>query len=101
MYGCRKRVISNTIKKFLGINSQEFSCWHSAGLAGDQSHIAGLWALGTLFHCEFDLLAFFEVLEAFTLDGGEVDKDVRAALTGDKAVAFASIEPFDCADDTI
>jgi hypothetical protein len=78
-----------------------FFCWHKTRLGGDQSHIAGLGTLGTLFHCEFDLLAFFEVLEAFALNCGEMNEDIRAAFAGDESISLASIEPFYCADDTV
>jgi hypothetical protein len=69
-------------------------------LAVNYNHVAGLRAFGTLLNREFNLLAFFEVLEAFTLNSREVDEDIRAAFASEKAEALASIEPFDCTVDT-
>jgi len=53
-----------------------------------------------LFNSELDLLTFFEVLEAFTLNSGEVNEDIRATIASDEAVALRSIEPLDCTVDT-
>jgi hypothetical protein len=66
-----------------------------------QNNIRCLRTLGAFLYGEFDFLAFLEVLEAIALDGGVVDEDIRAALAGDEAIAFATIEPFDCADSAI
>jgi len=54
-----------------------------------------------LLYAEFHLLAFHQVLEALALDGGIVDENVRAAFAGDEAIAFFTIEPFDCAGNTV
>jgi hypothetical protein len=62
--------------------------------------VCGLKTFGALFNSELDLLAFLQVLETFALDGGEMDEDIRAAFALEKAVAFRSIEPFDCTVDT-
>ena len=69
------------------------------GLADDYD-VAGLGAFGAGVDVEFDFLAFVQVLEAITLDGGEVDENVRAAIASDEAEPFGSIEPFDCTCDT-
>jgi len=67
---------------------------------GDDADAGRLQTLGALFNAEFDLLAFLQVLEAITLDGGVMHKDIRSALTSDEAVALVSIEPLDRSDDT-
>src|SRR4051794_17126364 len=55
-----------------------------------------LRALGALRDLELDRLVLFEVPVAGTLDGGEVDEDVRAAaVLGDEAVALLTVEPLD------
>jgi len=59
-----------------------------------------LKTLGAIFNSELDLLAFLQVLESFALNGGEMNENVRAALTLEEAVALRSIEPFDCTVDT-
>jgi len=66
----------------------------------DDDDVAGLKTLGALFNSELDLLAFLQVLEAIALNGREVDKDIRAALASEKAVAFGPVEPLDCTVDT-
>ena len=74
--------------------------WHWVGLA-DDGDVAGLRTLGSLLDLELNLLAFFQVLETFALNGGEVDEDIRAAFASEESVALASVEPFDCAGDTL
>jgi len=62
--------------------------------------VGSLRAFIALLYFEFDLLAFIQVAETFALDGGVVDKDIRAILTSNEAVALAAVEPLDRADDT-
>jgi hypothetical protein len=62
--------------------------------------IRSLQTLGALLDGEFHLLAFFEVLEALTLNGRKVDEDIRTTIASDEAVAFRTIEPFDRTDNT-
>jgi len=64
-------------------------------------HVGGLRSLGALLNREFDLLAFFKIAESITLDSGEVDENVRAAIASDEAITLGTIEPFDCAGDTV
>src|SRR5487761_55522 len=52
-----------------------------------------LQALGSLFHFEFNGLAFVESLIPLGLNGAVMHEDVLAALTLDEPVAFAGIEP--------
>jgi len=66
----------------------------------DYYHVAGLRTLGALLNREFDLLAFFKVLEAIALDCREVDEDIRAAFASEKAEALGSVEPLNCTTDT-
>jgi len=66
-------------------------------LVTGEGDVGGLQALGALLDAELNALAFFQVLIAIDLDGGIVDEDIVAALASDKAVAFAAVEPFDCA----
>jgi hypothetical protein len=82
------------------LHKQRGSCL-ARGRSADRDDVSRLQTLGAFLNCEFDLLAFFEILEAIALDSGEVDEHVRAAFVGDKAVAFASVEPFDCAGNSI
>jgi hypothetical protein len=65
------------------------------------NNVGCLRTLRTLLDLEFDLLAFFKIPEAVSLDGRIVNEDVLAALAGDEAVAFATIEPLDRAGDAI
>jgi len=58
-------------------------------------------ALGALLDGELHLLALFEGLEAFALDGGEVDEHVVPAVAADEAVALGVVEPLDRADDAL
>ena len=67
----------------------------------DDGDVRGLQTLGALFNCELDLLAFLQVLETISLNSGEVNEDIGAAIAFDEPVAFCSIEPFDCTVDTI
>src|SRR5689334_21214874 len=53
----------------------------------------GLGALGALANLELHPLAFLETAEARSLDFGEVDEDVGAAVLGDEAVALVRVEP--------
>jgi hypothetical protein len=71
-----------------------------SGQSVNDDDVSRLQTLGSLFDVELDLLAFLQVLEAFTLNGGEVDENVRAAFAFDEAVAFCSVEPFDYTVDT-
>lgn len=45
---------------------------------------------------ELDMRVLFKGLEAVGLDLAEVDEQIVAALLGDEAIAFVSIEPFNC-----
>ena len=66
----------------------------------ERCDVGGLKTLGALFDFELDLLAFFQGSETISLNRGEVNEDIFAAIVGKKAVAFAPVEPFDCAGDT-
>src|SRR5690242_14099953 len=57
------------------------------------SDVGGLWTLLPLDNLELDAIAFRERLEAASLNGAEVDKDIRTSLARDEAVAFGVIEP--------
>jgi hypothetical protein len=60
-----------------------------------------LWAFGAFFNNEFNLLAFGQVTETVTLNGGEMDEHVRSAFALDKAEALVTIEPLYCTTYTI
>src|SRR3989304_8546091 len=60
------------------------------------SNVRSLRALGTLFNSEFDLLAFLQVTETVTLNGGEMDENVRSTFALDKAEALVTVEPLYC-----
>jgi hypothetical protein len=54
-----------------------------------------LQSFGTLLDVELDALPLFQVPEAFAANCGVMDKDIRAGLPLDEAIAFGSIEPLD------
>ena len=72
--------------------------WFGLGL--QNGDVGSLRAFIALLDFKFDLLAFIQVSETLALDGRVVDKDIRAVLTSNKAVALAAVEPLDRADDT-
>jgi hypothetical protein len=55
-----------------------------------------LRTLGSFFNNEFNLLAFGQVFETFTLNGREVDEHVRSTFALDKTEALVTIEPLYC-----
>ena len=57
--------------------------------------------LGTFFNNEFDLLAFGQVTETVTLNGGEMNEHVRPTFALDEAEALVTIEPLYCTTYTI
>jgi len=64
------------------------------------NYVTSLRTLRAFLNGEFYFLTFFKVFETVTLDRGEVHENIRAAFTSKKAVALASVEPFDCSDNT-
>jgi hypothetical protein len=87
------------IKKLPGIFILGSFCVLRVNLA-DYDYVSSLRALGAFLNGEFNLLTFFKVFETVALDRGEVHENIRAAFTSKKAVALASVEPFDCSDNT-
>jgi hypothetical protein len=87
----RKKITSSFDKVIFGVSQNELESYD----------VCSLQTLGTLLDGEFHFLAFFEVLETFTLYGREVDEDIRAAFTFDEAETLCSIEPFNRTDYTI
>src|SRR6266545_3145176 len=63
-------------------------------------NVGCLQAFRAFFDSEFNLLSLFQVTETITLNGGEMNENVRSTFTFDKAVAFRTIEPFDRTIDT-
>src|SRR4051794_11608682 len=61
----------------------------------DQLNLIGLQAFLALDGHVANALAFLQGLETTTLDGAEMDKQIRAAFWGDKTKALGVIEPFD------
>jgi hypothetical protein len=55
-----------------------------------------LRTLGTFFNNEFNLLAFSQVFETLTLNGGEMDEHVRSTFARDETEALVTIEPLYC-----
>ena len=53
--------------------------------------------LRSLLNDELNLLAFCQVFETVTLNGGEMDERVRSTFALDEAEAFVTIEPLYCA----
>jgi len=66
----------------------------------DGGNVGGLQTLGALLDFELNLLALFQTAETIGLNSGEVYEDILTTFMSNKAVAFAAIEPFDCAGDT-
>lgn len=50
---------------------------------------------GALLNVELDPLALVQYVEAYILDGREMDEHIRAGVAGDKAKSPSLIEPFD------
>src|SRR5690606_14893123 len=66
-----------------------------AGLS-DGADLLGLRPLGTLADRELDLLALLEGPVPVSLDGAEVDEDVRPSIgLGDEPEALLGVEPLD------
>ena len=57
--------------------------------------VGRLQALSAFFDSKLDLLAFLQVAVSITLNGREMDENVRSAFAGDKTVALVAIEPLD------
>lgn len=55
--------------------------------------VSRLRTLLPLDNLELDVIAFGERLEAASLNGAEVDKDIGPSLSRDEAVAFGVVEP--------
>ena len=66
----------------------------------DHNYVSSLRTLGAFLNGEFNFLTFFKVFETVALDRGEMHENIRTAFTSKKAVALASVEPFDCSDNT-
>lgn len=58
--------------------------------------VGGLVSLGSLGYLERNPLSLVKSLEAFALDGAEVDKYVPSIIAGKKTIAFGRIEPLNC-----
>ncbi len=61
-------------------------------LAQDRD-VGRLRALRALLDSKFNLLSFLQVTETITLNGGEMDEDVRSTFAFNEAEAFITIEP--------
>ena len=57
-------------------------------LIGYAGYLIGLWALGALDNVEFDLIAFFEALVTFALDGCVMDEYIGALVATEETVHF-------------
>jgi hypothetical protein len=85
-------------KKKSSLCGEDFFIGRSKKLDGFD--VSGLQTLGAFFDGKFHLLAFLEVAETVSLNGREVDENIRAAFAGDETVTLAAVEPFDRTDDT-
>jgi hypothetical protein len=65
----------------------------SNGNLANLGDFVGLRSFLTLHHLKFHKVAFLEGLEAFTLNGGVVDENVRSTLLTNETITFAVIEP--------
>ena len=59
-------------------------------------YLIGLRSFGALDDVEFDLIALFEALIAFSLYGCVVNEYVGALIATEETVPFSVVEPFHC-----
>jgi hypothetical protein len=85
-----------SIRQNSAVPTPEFCRSDASGLQFDD--VLSLKAFLTLGHLKFHFLVFRQGLEAFTLDGAVMHKDIRTILPGYKAVPFRVIKPFNFAD---
>jgi hypothetical protein len=57
-------------------------------------HVGRLRAFRALNHIKIHCLSFFQGLESVSLDGTEMDKDIRTILLRDETEALLVVEPF-------
>jgi len=57
--------------------------------------------LFALDNCKLHPAAFFKRAIASATDRAVVDEDVSSTVTGNEAITFGSVEPFDCAGFTL
>jgi hypothetical protein len=84
------------IKKPAGVRQAFFAKVYNL----QSNYVCSLQALGAFLNGEFNPLAFLKVAEAITLDGGEMYEYIRAIWLCEKSIAFASVEPLDCSDNS-
>ncbi len=60
----------------------------------EADHLVSLRSLIALDDVVFDFIAFFQRFVSIMLDGGVVDKDIRAAIATEEAKALGVVEPF-------
>src|SRR5258706_2308870 len=87
-------MLSHNIKVNFSINQKSLMLSHQAlfRLAQDRD-VGRLRALRALLDSKFNLLSFLQVAETVTLNGGEMDEDVRSTFAVNEAEAFITIEP--------
>ena len=56
--------------------------------------LVSLWSLRPLDDVELNLVALFEALIAFALNGAVMNEDVSAAFAAEKPVALSVVKPF-------
>jgi hypothetical protein len=85
------------------MNQKSLTLLHQAlfGYLAKNSDVRCLGTLGSFFNNEFNFLAFGQVTETVTLNGGEVNEHVRSTFALYKAEAFVTIEPLYCTSYTI
>ena len=64
-------------------------------------NILSLGTLVTLYYSKFDSLLLFERSKSITTNRAEMNKNVIATITGDKAESLIAIKPFHCPGFTI
>ncbi len=57
-------------------------------------HFLRLGTFGSLNHIEVDLLAFGQGPKTFTVNGGVMHENIRAAVLFDEPESFGFVEPF-------
>jgi hypothetical protein len=84
------------------MNQKSLTLSHQALIVLAQNcDVRCLGTLGSFFNNEFNFLAFGQVTETVTLNGGEMDEHVRSTFALDKAEALVTIEPLYCTSYTI
>jgi len=78
-------------------NSRAGSSGPLVGTVSEAGYVLGLEPLRPFANLELDCLALSKRPVPLRLNGGVVNEDVLACLTGDEPIALRCVEPLDCA----